>query len=80
MKKVIKLTESDLKRIVKRVINEQGTSSIPTGIMDGDEDIILLDKRRSTGEKSNVNIRDIILGVLFGLLVAYGLSNLLKRS
>jgi hypothetical protein len=49
MKKVIKLTESDLKRIVKRVINEQGTSSIPTGIMDGDEDIILLDKNSSIG-------------------------------
>jgi hypothetical protein len=49
MKKVIKLTESDLKRIVKRVINEQGTSSIPTGIMDNNEDIILLDKNSSIG-------------------------------
>jgi len=32
MKKVIRLTESDLKRIVKRVLNEEETDEyIPTG-------------------------------------------------
>jgi hypothetical protein len=30
MKKVIRLTESDLVRLVKRVINEQGTTGGPT--------------------------------------------------
>lgn len=30
MKKIVRLTESDLMRIVKRVINEEALSSIPT--------------------------------------------------
>jgi LysM repeat protein len=43
MKKIIKLTESDLVRIVKRVINEQPTlkdlGKLPTGFMNAPEDV-----------------------------------------
>jgi hypothetical protein len=48
MKKVIRLTESDLKRIVKRVLKEE-TEYIPTGVPNSEGDILILDKNSSIG-------------------------------
>jgi len=52
MKKVIRLTESDLKRIVKCVLNEEETDeSTPTGVVDseGTGRGLILDKNSSLG-------------------------------
>jgi hypothetical protein len=48
MKKVIRLTESDLKRIVRRVLNEE-TEYIPTGVPNSEGDTLILDKNSSIG-------------------------------
>lgn len=56
MKKVIRLTESDLTRIVKRVINEQDMAEIDNEIEmmpeDADPGVLqrIIDKIESTGE------------------------------
>ena len=49
MKKVIRLTESDLKRIVRRVLNEDVDPTTPTGVAESHGDYITLDKNSSLG-------------------------------
>ena len=49
MKKVIRLTESDLKRIVRRVLNEDVDPTTPTGVADSSGEYITLDKNSSLG-------------------------------
>jgi hypothetical protein len=49
MKKVIRLTESDLKRIVRRVLNEDVDTTTPTGVANSSGDYITLDKNSSLG-------------------------------
>ena len=49
MKKVIRLTESDLKRIVRRVLNEDVDPTTPTGVADSNGDFLTLDKNSSLG-------------------------------
>ena len=49
MKKVIRLTESDLKRIVRRVLNEDVDPTTPTGVADSSGDFLTLDKNSSLG-------------------------------
>ena len=49
MKKVIRLTESDLKRIVRRVLNEDVDPTTPTGVPNSDGDVLILDKNSSLG-------------------------------
>jgi hypothetical protein len=49
MKKVIRLTESDLKRIVRRVLNEDVDPTTPTGVANSSGDYITLDKNSSLG-------------------------------
>ena len=49
MKKVIRLTESDLKRIVRRVLNEDVDPTTPTGVPNDDGDVLILDKNSSLG-------------------------------
>jgi hypothetical protein len=49
MKKVIRLTESDLKRIVRRVLNEDVDPTIPTGVPNSDGFCLILDKNSSLG-------------------------------
>ena len=49
MKKVIRLTESDLKRIVRRVLNEDVDPTTPTGVPNSDGNVLILDKNSSLG-------------------------------
>jgi len=49
MKKVIRLTESDLKRIVRRVLNEDVDPTTPTGVADSSGKYLILDKNSSLG-------------------------------
>ena len=49
MKKVIRLTESDLKRIVRRVLNEDVDPTTPTGVPNSNGDGLILDKNSSLG-------------------------------
>jgi hypothetical protein len=49
MKKVIRLTESDLKRIVRRVLNEDVDPTTPTGVADSSGYFLTLDKNSSLG-------------------------------
>ena len=49
MKKVIRLTESDLKRIVRRVLNEDVNPTTPTGVADSNGKYLTLDKNDSLG-------------------------------
>ena len=49
MKKVIRLTESDLKRIVRRVLNEDVNPTTPTGVADSNGKFLTLDKNNSLG-------------------------------
>jgi len=49
MKKVIRLTESDLKRIVRRVLNEDVDPTTPTGVADSNGKFLTLDKNSSLG-------------------------------
>ena len=49
MKKVIRLTESDLKRIVRRVLNEDVDPTTPTGVPNSKGDGLILDKNSSLG-------------------------------
>jgi hypothetical protein len=49
MKKVIRLTESDLKRIVRRVLNEDVDPTTPTGVADSSGKFLTLDKNDSLG-------------------------------
>ena len=49
MKKVIRLTESDLKRIVRRVLNEDVNPTTPTGVPSVDGNVLILDKNSSLG-------------------------------
>lgn len=49
MKKVIRLTESDLKRIVRRVLNEDVDPTTLTGVANASGDYITLDKNSSLG-------------------------------
>jgi hypothetical protein len=49
MKKVIRLTESDLKRIVRRILNEDVDPTTPTGVANSSGKYITLDKNSSLG-------------------------------
>ena len=49
MKKVIRLTESDLKKIVRRVLNEDVDPTTPTGVASLSGTYITLDKNSSLG-------------------------------
>ena len=49
MKKIIRLTEQDLYRIVKRVLKEEEEDYIPTGVPDSDGKELILDKNSSIG-------------------------------
>ena len=49
MKKIIRLTEQDLCRIVKRVLKEEEEDYIPTGVPDSDGNVLILDKNSSIG-------------------------------
>jgi hypothetical protein len=49
MKKIIRLTEQDLYRIVKRVLKEEEEDYIPTGVPDSDGYVLILDKNSSIG-------------------------------
>ena len=49
MKKVIILTESDLKRIIRRVLNEDVDPTTPTGVANSDGNVLILDKNSSLG-------------------------------
>jgi hypothetical protein len=49
MKKVIRITESDLKRIVRRVLNEDVDPTTLTGVANASGDYITLDKNSSLG-------------------------------
>ena len=49
MKKVIRLTESDLKRIVRRVLNEDVDPTTPTGVVGSSGKYMTLDKNSSLG-------------------------------
>ncbi len=49
MKKIIRLTEQDLYRIVKRVLKEEENDYIPTGVPDSDGKDLILDKNSSIG-------------------------------
>ena len=57
MKKVIRLTESDLKRIVRRVLNEDVDPTTPTGVVGSDGYSLTLDKNISLGILDNVSYR-----------------------
>jgi hypothetical protein len=49
MKKIIRLTEQDLYRIVKRVLKEEEEDYIPTGVPNSDGKGLILDKNSSIG-------------------------------
>jgi len=49
MKKIIRLTEQDLYRIVKRVLKEEEEDYIPTGVPNSVGDGLILDKNSSIG-------------------------------
>jgi hypothetical protein len=55
MKKVIRLTESDLKRIVRRVLNEDVDPTTPTGIPNSVGNYLTLDKNSSLGILDDTN-------------------------
>ena len=55
MKKVIRLTESDLKRIVRRVLNEDVNPTTPTGVADSNGKYLTLDKNDSLGILDGTN-------------------------